>query len=700
VAAWTRACAGTCPTAEQVGDYAPRQASVVLDARGAQVGAFYRERRTVVSTKGLPRYVPLAFVAIEDRRFFEHEGVDPVRMVAAVRDNVVRGWGGPGGSTITMQLARNLFPQQLPANQKTLRRKIAEVKLALDIERHYSKQRILEMYVNTVYLGAGAYGIEAAARAYFGKPAAQLDYVEAATLAGLAQAPSAYNPRQHADRAQRRRDRVLRAMAEYRLITEAQAEEGIRRPVAVAPPVGAQRAPYFVERVRQEMEERFGELLYTGGLRIHTALDPELQTAAEQALDESLRAVERGDFGGFDRPTYDKFTATLRPGQPIRGTPYLQGLVVALDPNTGAVEAMVGGRDFRQSQFNRATSALRQPGSAFKPFVYGAALEKGRSPGSGISDDPLSIPMGDGTVWSPKNYDGHYAGWTSLRSALTHSRNMAAIRLGREVGIAGVRDLAKRAGLDTPIPGYPSVYIGSAGVYPLDMITAYATFGNGGYRVEPHYAVRVEDHQGRLLWMADDAPNPTVDPAVAWLLTDMMRSVVDNGTGYPARDPEVGGLSYDIPAAGKTGTTNDGTDVWFVGYTPQVLAGVWIGFDQPQTIMHGATGGILAVPVWARLMRTFYAARKPPEAWKRPDGVVALRVLGGRPATASCPWAGDYDLFAARFAPEPSCDAPAELPERTVDPTLLGTPVAPAPAGPAPAHEPTSPPPEAKKPPL
>jgi penicillin-binding protein 1A len=692
VAAWTRACAGTCPTAEQVGDYAPRQASVVLDARGGVLGSFYRERRTVVGLKGLPRYVPLAFVAIEDRRFFEHEGVDPVRMVGAVRDNIVNGWGGPGGSTITMQLARNLFPQQLPASEKTLRRKIAEVKLALDIERHYSKSRILEMYVNTVYLGAGAYGIEAAARTYFGKAASQLDYVQAATLAGLAQAPTAYNPRQHADRAQRRRDRVLNAMAEAGLITPAQAQQGIARPVSVVPPTGAVRAPYFVERVRHEMEERFGELLYTGGLRIHTALDPELQAAAEAALEADLRSVERGDFGPFDRPTYERFTAGLHPGQAIPVTPYLQGLVVAMDPGTGAILSMVGGRDFRQSQFNRATSALRQPGSAFKPFVYGAALEKGRSPNSGVEDEPLSIPMGDGTVWSPKNYDGRYSGWTTLRSALMHSRNTAAIRLGREVGIAAVRGVAQRAGIGTPIPAYPSVYIGSAGVYPLDLVAAYAAFGNGGYRVEPRYVLRVEDHQGRPLWTPDEEPHPALDPAVAWLLTDMLRGVVDHGTGYPARDPEVGGLSYDIPAAGKTGTTNDGTDVWFVGYTPQVLAGVWIGFDSPQPIIHGATGGTLAVPVWARLMRTFYAARKPPEPWKRPEGVVAMRLLAGHPAPASCAWAGDYDLFAARFAPEPSCEPPASLPERDVDPTLLGTPVVPEVPGPAPGPNPTPPP--------
>ena len=676
VAAWTRACAGTCPTAESIETFAPRQASLVLDARGGVLGQFYRERRTLIDIDSLPNFVPMAFVAIEDKRFFEHEGVDPVRIVAAVRDNIIKGWGGPGGSTISMQLARNLFPQQLPASETSVRRKVAEIKLAMQMERRFEKRKILELYLNHIYLGAGAYGVEAAARTYFGKPARQLTYLEAATLAGLPQAPSAYDPRRHADRAERRRNVVLEAMADERVITRQQAEEGKRTPLALAPPGGALGAPYFVEAVRRELEARFGELLYTGGLRIHTAVDPVLQRTAEQGLEEQLRRIERGEFGGFRGPTYPGFTAGLAPGQAVTHTPYLQNTVVVLDPATGLVKAMVGGRDFRQSQFNRATQALRQPGSAFKPFVYAAALEHGRSPSSGISDGPLSIRVGS-EVWSPKNYDGTYGGWTSLRSALRNSRNLATIRLGRETGIENVRDLARRTGLSTRIPGYPSSYIGSGGVYPLDMMAAYASFANGGWHVEPRLVARVENHRGELLWAPAPPPQRAVEPGIAWILTDMLREVVDRGTGYLARDPGVGGLPYEVPAAGKTGTTNDATDVWFVGYTPDLLAGVWLGFDNPRPIGSGATGGTLAVPVWARVMRTAYANRKPPEPWARPADVVTRRVSGRTVLAEGC-GGGTPDYFAAKHVPEASCPRYEAAPE-FVDPTpeLPGRPVFP-----------------------
>jgi penicillin-binding protein 1A len=676
VAAWTRACAGTCPTAETIENFAPRQASLVLDARGGVLGQFYRERRTLIQIDSLPEHVPMAFVAIEDKRFFEHEGVDPVRIVAAVRDNIIKGWGGPGGSTISMQLARNLFPQQLPASETSVRRKVAEIKLAMQMERRFTKRRILELYLNHIYLGAGAYGVEAAARSYYGKPARQLNYVEAATIAGLPQAPSAYDPRRHPERAERRRNVVLDAMANEGVITRAQAEEGKRTPLALAPPGGALGAPYFVEAVRRQLEDRFGELLYTGGLRIHTAIDPVLQRTAEQGLEEQLRSIERGTYGGFRGPTYPQFTAGLTPGQAVTHTPYLQGIVVVLDPATGLVRALVGGRDFKQSQFNRAVQALRQPGSSFKPFVYAAALEHGRSPSSGISDGPLTINNGSES-WSPKNYDGTYGGWTSLRSALRNSRNLATIRLGRETGIENVRALAARTGLETRIPGYPSVYIGSAGVYPIDMMAAYASFANGGWRVEPQLVARVENHRGELLWAPAPAPRRAVEPGIAWILTDMLREVVDRGTGYLARDPGVGALPYEVPAAGKTGTTNDNTDVWFVGYTPDLLAGVWMGFDTPRPIIAGGTGGTLAVPVWARVMRTAYANRKPPQPWSRPSDVVMRRVSGGRVLSAEC-GGGTPDYFAAKHAPEGSCPQRSSTPE-FVDPTpeLPGRPVFP-----------------------
>ncbi|MDP9349478.1 MAG: penicillin-binding transpeptidase domain-containing protein [Gemmatimonadota bacterium] len=517
--------------------------------------------------------------------------------------------------------------------------------------------------------------MEAAARTYFAKPASRLTPLEAATLAGLPQAPSAYNPREHPERAERRRNRVLEMMAREGVINQAQMERMRTQPVQVAPPTGAIRAPYFVEAVRRQLEPRFGELLYTGGLRIYTALDPVLQRTTEQSLEEHLRRIEGGEYGPFRHPTYERFTAGLKPGEAMRSTPYLQGIATVMNPSTGAVLAMVGGRDFNQSQFNRATQALRQPGSVFKPFVYAADLERGRSPLFAVSDGPLTV----GT-WSPKNYDGRYGGHTTLRAALRNSRNLATIRVGRDAGFERVRDVAQRAGIRTRIPGYPSVYIGAAAVYPMDLISAYASFGNGGYQVEPRYVTRVEDHQGKLLWQPPAPVRQTLDPAVGWILTDMLREVVDRGTGAGVRDPGVGNIPYSIPVAGKTGTTNAATDVWFVGYTPDLLAGVWLGLDNPQTIMGGATGGMLAVPVWARIVRKAYETRPAPPAWPRPRSVVARRVSGGRVLTADCPYGGGVtDYFAARYAPEATCEAPAALPDRMVDPTpeLPGRPIFP-----------------------
>jgi penicillin-binding protein 1A len=680
LAAWNRACAGGCPTAEQIVDFAPQQATVLYDTEGGVLGMFYRERRQLISLADLPRHVPMAFVSIEDRRFYDHEGVDVWRIAGALRDNVFSGFGASGASTISMQLARNLFPQQLPRGEKTFRRKIAEARLALTMERRFTKDEILELYLNHIYLGAGAYGIEAAARTYFDKPAAELTVAEAATLAALPQAPSAYNPRRNPRAAEGRRQIVLDWMAETGAITRAEAEATKALPLGLAPPSGVVRASYFVEHIRREMEDQLGELLYTGGLRIYTTVDPELQAEAEAALEEHLRQVESGRFGRYRHPTYERF-AQEHADDPstISRIPYLQGAVVVMEPHTGNVLAMVGGRDFRHSQFNRATQALRQPGSAFKPYVYAAALEAGRSPLYQVSDQPLFIQQADGSTWAPRNYGGEYGGHMTLREAMRQSRNMAAIRLGQEIGVDAVRDVARRTGLETDIPGYPSVFIGAAGVYPIDMIASYAAFTNGGMRVEPRFITRIEDREGRLLWEPSAPPIPALDPAVSWILTDIMREVVDRGTGYNARNPAVGNLPYEIPAAGKTGTTNGNTDVWFVGYTPDLLAGVWLGLDQPQTIMSGATGGGFAVPVWARVMRKYYERREPPTPWERPANVVTRHISSwtGRAVTEDCPYiARSYtDFFVGSAAPEAGCEPPDIF--RDPHPELPGQPVVP-----------------------
>jgi penicillin-binding protein 1A len=681
VGAWTQACAAGCPTVAQIRDLQPKQASLVLDSDGEIIGQFSHERRQLIELKSLPRHVPLAFVAIEDRRFFEHDGVDPIRLLGAIRDNVFEGFGTSGASTITMQLARNLFPEQLPMGEKSLRRKVAEARLATEIERGFEKPQILELYLNHIYLGAGAYGIEAAARTYFDKPAAELTVSEAALLAGLPKAPSQLNPRRNPEGAVRRRALVLAAMSETGVIEPEEDRRLRAEPLLLSPPSGARSAPYFVEQIRRDLEPIFGELLYTGGLRIRTSLNSKLQREAEASLEEHLKEIESGRHGRYTHPTYERFSAELAAEgrREPTSTPYLQGVVAVLDPSTGDVLALVGGRDFRHSQFNRATQALRQPGSAFKPFVFGAALEKGRSPGYHVTDSPFSLALSDGTTWTPRNYSGDYHGSMTLRTALRNSRNIPAIRLGQEVGIESVRDFAQRSGIDTRIPGYPSVYIGSAAVHPLDMIAAYATFTNGGMRVEPQYVRRIEDNRGRVVWAPAPRVAPTLDPAAAWLLTDMLREVVDRGTAYGVRNPQIGNLPYTVPAAGKTGTTNDATDVWFVGYTPDLVAGVWLGLDQPRRIMHGATGGGLAVPVWARVVRSWYEDHPVPEAWARPAGIASRRISywTGKAVTDDCPFGVNsyVDDFVASAAPTPGCEAPPVM----VDPTphLPGRPLYP-----------------------
>lgn len=663
IAAWTQACSGNCPTAEQIADFAPLEASQVYDAEGEMLGQFFRERRRVVPLESLPDHVPMAFVAIEDRRFFEHDGIDVVRLAGAVLDNVFNGFGASGASTITMQLPRNLFPQQIPRGETTIRRKLAEMRIALRLEERLSKHEILELYINSINLGAGAHGIEAAARTYFDKTAAELTVTEVATLAAIPKAPTHYNPRRNPEQNRARRNLVLDAMADAGVISESEATAAKQQPLALAPPGGALNAPYFVEHVRRELEDRFGELLYTGGLKIYTTLDPQLQAVSEEALREHLRSIEGGEYGYYPHTTFEEFVEARSSGAADADhTPYLQGVVSVMDPSTGDVLALVGGREFGHSQFNRATQALRQPGSAFKPFVYAAALESGLSPLFTVMDSPIAVPQADGSVWRPQNYSHDYGGEMTLRDGLKQSKNLVAIRLGMQVGVEPVRDLARRAGVRTPIPSYPSIFIGAAGVYPLDMIAAYAAFSNGGMRVEPRFIRRIEDRDGNLLWEPPQHPVPAMDPAVSWILTDMLREVVDRGTGYNVRNPAVGNIPYNIPVAGKTGTTNDNTNVWFVGYTPDLLAGVWLGFDQPKTITRGATGGGFAVPVWARVVQTYYENHDVPEPWPMPSDVVTRQISRwtGKPVTMDCPYivGSRTDYFVASAAPEPACEPP------------------------------------------
>jgi len=623
VAAWMLVCrGGACPDPRQLDQFAPAQTSKLYAADGRFISELGLERRTLVPLKEIPRSVQDAFIITEDKRFYEHHGIDFVRVFGAALHNVASGGFGQGFSTLTMQLARNAFPEKI-SREKTIVRKLRETKVALQIEHLYPKDKILELYLNQIYLGNGAYGVETAAQRYFGKSVREVNLAEAAMLAALPKAPERYNPRRYADRAIQRRNTIIGLMRNEGVVTDSAARLAQAYPLDLARRSDAgELAPYFVEWVRQQLEEQFGEKLYTDGYKIFTTLDIDLQQAAERSLERQLRAIEAGKYGQFKHTTFEQYIARSAAADTESETsPYLQGAFVAMDPRNGAVRAMIGGRDYDDSKFNRATQALRQPGSTFKPIVYADAIHSGLPPSHLLDDSPLTLPQVSGTDWTPQNYDLKFLGIIPLRQALYESRNLATIRLGMELGPQSVIEMARKLGLTTPIPPYPSIYIGSADVYPIEMISAYSAFATLGVRSAPHAIVRVENAKGQVLFEGSPLRYEVLSREEAWLMVNMMKDVLTKGSAAG-----IGASGFKIPAAGKTGTTNDYTDVWFIGYTPDLLAGVWMGFDRPQKIQANAQGGRLAAPAWLSFVNEVYQRRPQPPDWPRPEAIITRQV--------------------------------------------------------------------------
>ena len=657
--AWTLACAnGACPAAGVLDAYTPRQTSKLYAADGRFLTELGLERRTLVPVGEIPAVVTSAFLTVEDKRFYAHHGVDYYRVVGSVVTNLRAGGIAQGFSTITMQLARNVFPDRI-TREKTLVRKLREVKVALDIERQYPKERILELYLNQIYFGNGAYGVETASQRYFGKSVRQLNLAEAATLAALPKAPERYNPRRFPDRTVQRRNTIVELMRRSGTVSEQDASLARAYPLKLARRADAgDLAPYFVEWVRQQLDEHFGRQLYEQGLKVFTTVDLDMQSAAERSLERQLRAIEGGSYGAFAHPTYEQVNARVKGDEDAAASPYLQGAFVAVDPRSGAVRAMVGGRDFDESKFNRATQARRQPGSTFKPIVYAAAIHAGKPPSYIVKDEPVQVMQESGQLWEPQNYDLAFHGPMTMRHGLTLSRNIIAIKLGQEVGPEAVIAQARDFGISTDIPPYPSIYIGSADVYPLEMISAYTAFATLGIRSAPYAIVRVESADGAVLWEPKPEREQVLTPEEAWLMVSMMKDVVLRGTAFQS----VYNAGFHFPAAGKTGTTNDGADVWYIGYTADIVAGVWIGFDRPQKIKANAQGGVLAAPAWTSFMSEVYQRRAAPPDWPRPRAIT-LREIDRRTGLIKGPACSPADVIIEYYLPgtepEKPCDPDA-----------------------------------------
>ncbi|HEX9084349.1 MAG TPA: transglycosylase domain-containing protein, partial [Gemmatimonadaceae bacterium] len=506
------------------------QASLVLARDGSLIGEIGKEIRTSVAIKSLPKYLPQAFVAVEDHRFYQHDGVDVVGIAGALKDNIFG--ERRGASTITQQLVGNMHPTLIDRTDRSLGRKLAEQSAAREMEKHYTKDQILEGYLNQIGFGHGWYGVESAARHYFGKSASRLSLAEAASLAAMPKGPALYDPLKYPDRVRQRRNVVLSLMNDQGYITSAQATAAKAAPLVNFPNAGySAYSPWFVDVVRVQAT-RAGIPVAQGGYRIYTSLDPILQNAAMSALLEETAAVE-------SQPDYahPKFVpgAVSRTG--VRATTdYLQGMVVALDPTSGDVRALVGGRDYNDSHFDRAVDGMRQPGSSFKPIVYALAIADSIAPNAIFQDTALAINLPNGTVYSPENSDGQYLGPLTLRDALAKSRNGVAIQLGQRLGMDSISNLAHRMGLSSKIAPYPSSAIGASVVQPLDLVAAYTTFANLGTPVEPRFIYRVEDRNRKVVMSREvKALAPALDPRVTYVVRDMMRDVVERGTAASIR---------------------------------------------------------------------------------------------------------------------------------------------------------------------
>jgi len=657
-ASWWWSCGWQgCPTPSQLRAWKPTEGGALLARDSAFVSALSPVNRTNVPLALVPAHVQAAFIAVEDRRFHAHHGVDWYGVARATVANVTAGSVREGASTITMQLARNVFLGNR-ATERTFGRKLLEWRYATLLEGSLSKQDILERYLNVIYLGNGVYGVEGASRDLFGKSVKNISLGEAAMLAGLPKAPSSYSPRRDKARARARRATVFDVLLREGVADSATIQKLRNAPLKLA---RAEWAParavdsWAVEAVRVTLDSLraagvIPKALNDAQLRVWSTIDRRAQIAGERAIASGAWQIDQERASG---------------GFAVSGAgSRTQGALVALDPTTGALRAIVGGRRIERKGFNRALRAKRQPGSTFKPFVYAEALRQGFTLASMLEDEPVEIDIGR-TMWTPANYGDNYAGHITLRDALARSANAATVRLSSKLSVRRIADLAHAQGITSELPIVPALALGAGAVTPLELTAAYAPFGNGGTRVQPYLVERVEDQFGRVLWSHPrTAAVKVLEATDAFLMTSLMQGVVDRGTGRPVRDAGIRG-----PVAGKTGTTNDGTDVWFVGFTPTLVASVWFGADDPQPLGWNASGGRLAAPVWARFLRDGWHSPEEDSAWMPPAGIETKQIDIGTGKLAS-DWCGPSrkEFFVRGSGPRTSCENDPYLAMRDAEP--------------------------------
>ncbi|MBM4398985.1 MAG: PBP1A family penicillin-binding protein [Candidatus Cloacimonetes bacterium] len=575
------------PPMSELKNYTMRSGSEVYDRNGKMIYLFAFERRKLVSIRELPPYLIDALIVTEDKNFYRHFGVDLLGNLRALFIDIVRMDFSQGASTITQQMARNMF---LTLDKK-VSRKIKEVILALRIEQSFSKEEILEIYFNKIFFGGQIYGIETASLFYFGKHARDLTLPESALLIGLIQRPNYYDPRKHKDRAIERRNFVLSTMYKHNKISKAEYEAAIKS--SINPEQTALKhiaSDYFIETIRQYLERKYGtEKLFEGSLKIYTTLDYNLSNYADSVLNAHLVKLEKSrgygvKLGDFSAKKTDFFTE------------YLQGGLVLMENKTGHVRVLIGGRNFNHSKFNRMTLAKRQPGSAFKPIYYTAAVEKGYTPATVLNDAAIIFTGYSGGDWRPQNYSLDFNGFIRMRKAITFSYNLWGVRTVYDLGLPPVSDVVRRYGFNAEVTDY-SIALGTYEVIPIQLISAYTAFPNSGYRVKPILIERVEDKKGNVLERAKTVQYKVCEPEVAYIMTSMMQSVVTSGTGTASRQ------SYNWPVAGKTGTTDDYRDAWFIGFNKDLILGIWTGFDKVKTMGNNMSGGVVCAPVWGSIMR-------------------------------------------------------------------------------------------------